>query len=316
MSVIVVGSINQDIISFVEQYPKKGDTIFGEKIEYFYGGKGANQATTIARLRKKVYLISAVGDDSQGEEIIENLQKSNVNTDYIKMSASKETGTTIVTIDHTAENTMQVFKGANDDLTNKDVIKAMDSIMDSNILLVQMEIPQQSAITSMKTAKEKGVYVVLDPAPADGMIVEALKYADLITPNQQETKHLVGIDVFDENSALKAAKAFEEIGVNSSIIKMGSKGSLVYENGSVMFIPPVKVNPVDTVGAGDAFAGAIAAGLSNGESLLNSAKFANIVAAISITKFGAQTAIPTIDEVKKFIKEKNLQTVNCSFLNG
>src|SRR5699024_2854985 len=178
-----------------------------------------------------------------------------------------------------------VFKGANDDLTNKDVIKAMDSIMDSNILLVQMEIPQQSAITSMKTAKEKGVYVVLDPAPADGMIVEALKYADLITPNQQETKHLVGIDVFDENSALKAAKAFEEIGVNSSIIKMGSKGSLVYENGSVMFITPVKVNPVDTVVSGDAFACAIVSGFFSGEGFLIFANFVNILESRSVKQY-------------------------------
>jgi ribokinase len=320
MSVTVVGSINYDVVALVGKYPEKGETIFGEKIEYFNGGKGANQATSVARLGGLVNMIGAVGTDLYGDILIEGLKKNNIVTDYVKRSTRKSTGITIVTIDQTAENTMQVFKGANDDLTDEDVVDAMNEITGSNVLLVQMEVPQQTVITSMKLAKQKGMYVVLDPAPADGIVIQALEYADVITPNQQETMHLVGINVKDVSSALKAAETFKAMGVSNSIIKMGSKGSVVYEDGEWEFIESVKVAPVDTVGAGDSFAGAIALGVSQGKSIIESAKLANIVGAISVTKFGAQAGIPTMKEVQEFIKENNLGNLKDieeqDFFNG
>lgn len=308
MSVTVVGSINYDVVTLVDKYPEKGETIFGKKVNYFNGGKGANQATSVARLGGSVHMIGAVGTDLYGDKLIEAFEKSNITTDYVKRSTKEATGTTIVTIDQTAENTMQVFKGANDDLTEGDVTAAMNDITGSNVLLVQMEVPQQTVITSMKLAKQKGMYVVLDPAPADGIAIQALDYADVITPNQQETMHLVGIDVKDVKSALKAAETFKAMGVDNSIIKMGSKGSVIYENGKWEFIEPVKVRPIDTVGAGDSFAGAIALGVSRGKSLIDSAKLANIVGAISVTKLGAQAGMPTLVEVQDFINENDL---NC-----
>lgn len=305
MSITVVGSINLDIVALSDCYPERGQTIFGKKINYFSGGKGANQATAVAKLGKQVRLIGAVGNDIYGENIINSLRENKINTEFIKISRSLATGSAIITIDQTAENTMLVMKGANDDLLIEDVESAFKRITDSKVLLVQMEVPQASVIRAMQLAKEKGMYVILDPAPAEGITVKALDYADVITPNRQETKQLVGIDVSDIESALQAATAFEKMGVKNSIIKMADKGSVVYESGKWEYIEPILVDAVDTVGAGDSFAGALACCTIDGYNLVSAARFATVVGALKVTKLGAQSS-PTLKEVKAFCEERGL----------
>ncbi|WP_102026665.1 ribokinase [Salirhabdus sp. Marseille-P4669] len=306
MSITVVGSINMDVVALTDNYPERGQTIFGKKVEYLSGGKGANQATAVAKLGREVRLIGSVGKDIYGDQLIASLQDVKVDTRFVKQSTDFATGTAIITIDQTAENTMLVLKGANDDLTPADVEKAFEHMSDSKVLLVQMEVPQDTVIRAMQLAKQKGMYVILDPAPAEGITVKALDYADVITPNRQETYHLLGIDVQDVESALEAAKGFEKMGVRNSIIKMGSKGSVVYQEGKWEYVASIPVEAVDTVGAGDSFAGALACGITDGFDLVQAAKFATAVGALKVTKLGAQAGIPTLEEVNRFCEERKL----------
>ncbi|MBD1382009.1 ribokinase [Metabacillus arenae] len=304
--ITVVGSINVDIVSFTNQYPNRGETIFGRKMVTLPGGKGANQAVASARLGKTVNMIGSIGCDLYGDTMIRALKENHVNTSFVKQVNNTSTGCAIITVDHTAENTMLVVKGANDDLTSKDIRDAFSKINNSKVLLVQMEIPEEAVIESMIQAKNKGMLVVLDPAPADGITERALHYADLIVPNKQETKQITGIDISDLDSAFQAAEYFNQIGVKNSIIKMGEKGSLVYQSGNTEYIEAIQVKAMDTVGAGDSFAGALAFALSDGTDIAAAAKFANIVAALKVTKQGAQAGVPTIEEVNKFCEERGI----------
>ncbi|MDC3424398.1 ribokinase [Aquibacillus sp. 3ASR75-11] len=306
MCITVVGSINTDIVALTDDYPLRGETIFGKKIEFLPGGKGGNQATAVAKLGEKVNIIGSVGQDLYGDNVINTLKKNNVTTKFIKRSNEFATGTAIITIDQTAENTMLVLKGANDDLLPADIENAFFKLQESKVLLVQMEVPQETVIRAMQIAKEKGMYIILDPAPAEGITMKALEYADVITPNRQETKHMIGIEVNDIESALHAARTFEKMGVKNSIIKMAEKGSLVYQSGQWEYVKAIPVKPVDTVGAGDAFAGALACGIATGKDLVSAVEYATIVGALKVTKLGAQTGIPTLDEVNKFCEEKNI----------
>jgi ribokinase len=163
-----------------------------------------------------------------------------------------------------------------------------------------LEIPGETVIQAMILAHEYGVPIILDPAPAQGITAEALKYADIIIPNRQETKYLTGIDVKDVQSAVEAAVYLESIGVEKSIIKMAEMGSVIYVKGQWEHIEPIRVIPVDTVAAGDSYAGALACALADGESLVAAAKFASIVSALKVTRFGAQEGIPTLAEVQDF----------------
>ncbi|MGG3159758.1 ribokinase [Priestia megaterium] len=303
--ITVVGSINVDIVAFTNHHPNRGETIFGEKMMTLPGGKGANQAVASASLGKKVNMIGSIGRDLYGDNVINSLTAKGVNTSYVKRVDDSSTGCAIITVDHTAENTMLVVKGANDDLTVKDIQTAFSTINNSTVLLVQMEIPEEAVIESMIQARNKGMFIVLDPAPADGITERALQYADLIVPNKQETKQLTGIDVIDLESAHQAAEYFNQIGIKNSIIKMGDKGSLVYANGKTDYVEAIPVTAVDTVGAGDSFAGALASALADGADLIEAVKFANIVAALKVTKQGAQK-VPSIDLVNEFCTERGI----------
>ncbi|SFP84007.1 ribokinase [Salibacterium halotolerans] len=303
MTISVVGSINNDIVAVIDQYPKRGDTIFGKEIQYFPGGKGANQATAAARFEKHVRMIGAVGSDYYGENLMKSLDSSNVDTRFVKKSEKYATGTAIVAIDSTSENTMFVMKGANEDLLPEDVEPPFRETNDTSVLLVQMEVPQETVIRSMQLAKERNIYTILDPAPAEGITVKALEYADIITPNRQETYHMLGIDVVNVDTAVHAARTFESMGVKNSIIKMADQGSVVYQNGDWQHIPAISVEAVDSVGAGDAFAGTLACCMEEGIDLVKAARFATAVGALKVTKVGAQVGIPYKEEVREFCSQ-------------
>lgn len=306
MKITVVGSINIDIVALTDHYPNRGETIFGKKMEILPGGKGANQATACAKLGKNVVMIGCVGTDVFGDRLIETLTRNGVDIRHVKRTTRHATGTALITIDATAENTMLVLKGANETLAAKDVDVCAEEISSSKVLLVQMEVPEEAVIQAMVRAREHGIPVILDPAPAEGITIRALDYADLIIPNRQETRHLTGIDVIDAESALAAARYFESMGVKKSIIKMAEKGAMVYSEGQWEHVAAIPVKPVDTVGAGDSFAGALACAIADGQDLFAAARFASIVGALKVTRLGAQEGIPTLAEVNQFCQERNL----------
>ncbi|SDM92475.1 ribokinase [Fictibacillus solisalsi] len=303
--ITVVGSINIDIVAYTNKYPNHGDTNFGERMTTLPGGKGANQAVASAVLGKTVNMIGSIGKDLYGDNILQSLNNKGVNTTHIKRIDTSSTGCAIITVDQGAENTMLVVKGANDELSKEDIKLAFNTITDSKVLLVQMEVSEESVIEALIQGKNKGMFVILDPAPADGITKHALQYADLIVPNKQETKELTGIDVLDLPSAQQAANIFHQMGIKNSIIKMGSQGSFIFINGTTSYIEPITVNAVDTVGAGDTFAGALAFAIADGADIQEAVQFANIVAALKVTRQGAQS-IPTLDEVNEFCKQKGL----------
>ncbi|WP_171652255.1 ribokinase [Paenibacillus foliorum] len=308
MTITVVGSINMDIVILTDHYPCRGDTIFGNEIRFSPGGKGANQATACAKLGKEAIIVGCVGIDEFGHLLIETMDGNLVNISFIKRSVSKKTGAVLVTIDESAQNTMIVVKGANEELNAIDVDGCSEWIKNSKVLLVQLEIPEEIAIHAMVKAREYGVTVILDPAPAEGITLNVLKYADIIIPNRQEAKCITGIDVIDVQSALDAARFLDKrVGISKSIIKMAEMGSLVYSNGLWEYIEAIEVKAVDTVAAGDSFAGALACAIADGESIVSAAKFATIVSALKVTRLDAQDGIPTMAEVNEFCAIRNLK---------
>jgi len=298
--VVVVGSINMDVIVDTPKYPAYGETIFCNSVAMTPGGKGANQAVAVANLGKKTCLVGAVGNDSAGTQLINNLQSKGVDTAHIIRSEESGTNTFVAMVDSTGENTMVGTKGANDSLS-KEYMEEVFNKINAKILLIQMETSPESIIAAMKVAKERNMYVILDPAPADGIFDEAFKYADLVTPNKQETQRITGIDVTDEISALEAAKKLNELGIPDVIVKMGENGSLVYQNGKSTVVDAIKVKAVDTVGAGDCFAGALANSYLDTNDLVEAVKFASVAAGIKVSRSGGQDSIPTLSEVQEYL---------------
>lgn len=295
--VAVMGSINLDVKVLVEQYPNYAETSSAKSIEMLPGGKGSNQAVAIAKLGGNVAFVGAVGDDSAGKQMIDNLEKQNVDTTNIYRSTEEGTGTFVIMLDDKGENTMVGTLGANNTLKKEEVETVIESI-DVPVLLLQMETSKESIDGALSKAKEKGMFIILDPAPANGYFEEALSYADCVTPNQQETEKITGIKVTNKEEALEAAKIISEKGAKSVIIKMGSNGNLIYKEGQTTFVEAHKVKAVDTVGAGDTFAGALALHYSKNENLVEAVKFANAAAAVKVSRLGGHEATPTIEEVE------------------
>jgi ribokinase len=297
--ILVVGSINMDVIVNTDKYPAYGDTVFCNSINMTPGGKGANQAVTAAQLNKKTALIGAVGKDSAGSQLLRNLEVKNVDVSHVLEVETSGTGTFVAMIDVRGENTMVGTKGANDHILRKDIEQIFDQL-DAKILLVQMETSKESILAAMQEARKRKMFVILDPAPAEGIFEEAFQYADLILPNKQETKAITGIDVVDQETALQAAIKLKEMGIPQSVVKMAENGSLVYHNDTPTYIEAIKVHAVDTVGAGDCFAGALASSLLETNDLVEAVKFASVAAGIKVSRSGGQDAIPTLQEVLSY----------------
>ena len=306
--ICVVGSINMDTVTAVDEYPKSGQTIFGNKISNSAGGKGANQAISCARQGKKVSLIGSVGNDLYGKQLIDNLIENNVDASTVIRNDVENTGQTTILLDNQAENTIIYVEGANKALDEKYVLETISRLPGCEILLVQMEVPTKTVLEVMKYAKSNDIFVILDPAPANSVTDEMLTYANLILPNIHETEHLTGIKITDEKTARQAAKIFVEKGVSQGVLKIGQEGSYVFNEGELTFVEGIEVVAVDTVGAGDCFAGALASALIDKQDLLPAVQFANIAAALKVTKHGAQAGIPTVEEIKLFCSEKGLIT--------
>lgn len=300
VDVVVLGSINLDIMVNVSNYPKYGDTVTAQKIQMLPGGKGANQAVAVVKQDSTMAFIGAVGNDGAGKQMIDNLRENGIETDYIYIDPVIGTGTFVPIVDEGGENTMMGTLGANISLTEKFVNDTLDQI-NAKVLLLQMETSEESVFAAMKKAKEKGMYVVLDPAPADGFRPAALQYADVITPNQQETERITGIKVVDKDSALEAAAVLEALGVHNAVIKMGAGGNIVYQSGKVDFVPSLKVTAINTVGAGDTFAGALASEYARCGDLVQAVKYGNATAGLKVSRGSGQSSIPTRKEVEAYM---------------
>jgi ribokinase len=281
-----------DLVTSTNRVPVMGETVMGESFHTIPGGKGANQAVAAARLGADTTMIGCVGNDSFGQELLKHLENQCVNIDCVKPVTGTSTGIASITICN-GDNQIMVIPGANYHVTPEFVEKHEDVIANSDILLLQLEIPLESVEKAVELAAKHHVTIVLNPAPIQPLSKELLQKVDYLTPNEYEHQLL-----FDSNEWTEKER---EAMMKKCIITRGSKGITFYRDQKIE-IPSFKVDVVDTTGAGDSFNGALAYSLSNGVALEDGCEFATAVAALSVTKLGAQGGMPTIDEVQDFLQ--------------
>lgn len=300
-SIVVVGSSNTDLIIKTERIPAPGETILGGEFFTAHGGKGANQAVAAARLGGQVTFIACIGKDDFGDRSVEQFGKDGIDTSFILRDEKTPSGVALITVDKKGENSIVVAAGSNGALTPEDIRNSASAIGKAGILLVQLEIPIPAVKEAVKAAHDSGATVILNPAPACPLSRDILENVDIITPNETEASILSGIRVTDLASAEKAAEKILEMGVGKVIITMGAEGSYLVTANEKRQFPSIKVNATDTTAAGDAFNGALAYSIARDVPLAESIGFANIVGAVSATRFGAQPSLPTLEEVKNFL---------------
>ena len=294
--IVIIGSTNTDMTAFCDKMPKPGETVLGNEFVMGPGGKGANQAVAAKRLGGDVKFICKVGEDIFGENTIRHFKDEGLDTSGV-MFSKRPSGVALITVDKGAENCIVVASGANNDYTEEDIRSCRVAIESCDILLMQLEIPVPAVLEAARIASAKGTFVVLNPAPACDLPEEIFKYISLFIPNETELQKYSGKEVFDEESARKAAASLMEKGVGNIIVTMGSKGSLICEGQTASFIKARKVKAVDTTGAGDCYCGALCVALSEGKSLSESAEFATKASAIAVQRPGAQVAMPYRNEI-------------------
>lgn len=298
-NVIVMGSINMDMFVYVDKFPNLGDNTVAKSSEIHLGGKGSNQAIAVAKQNVPHAFIGAVGNDGAANQMIDMLKQFGVNTDYIIRKDNTQTGACVAIIDKNGSNTPIGILGANMAITAAE-IKEVFSKIEGGSFLLQMETSKESVITALKEAKKKNMFIILDPAPEGLFFEEALAYADLVTPNKNETERIVGFKIATLDDAIKAAKKIATFGVKNVIVKLGDKGSVVFESESdtITYVEACKVKAVNTIGAGDTFAGVLASILSEKKmDLLEAVKIATKASAMKISRSGGPEVIPTRDEL-------------------
>lgn len=298
--ITVVGSLNMDLVIKAPKLPELGETVTGGQFGTFPGGKGANQAVAAARLGAHVTMVGCVGGDAFGEQLRAGLAQDGIDISHIRRDADAPSGVVFITVDDRGRNTLVVAPGANSRLTPADVDAAADAIKSSQFLLVQLEIPLVVVIHAAQVARRAGCRVILDPAPARPLPAELYRNVYLVNPNEVEAKLLTGITITDERDAARAAESFLSKGCEVAVIKLGERGAFLASDSNRQLMPAVPVNAVDSTAAGDAFAGALAVALAEGNALDAAVRFANATAALSVTRMGAQPSMPRRDEVNAF----------------
>jgi ribokinase len=301
---IVLGSVNADHVLQVPSFPRPGETLHGANYQVIPGGKGANQAVAAARLGGDTGFIACVGDDAFGINIREAFKADGINIAGVQLEPGTPTGIAMIQVAYSGENSICISAEANAKLTTARVEPHKGLIEGANYLLTQLETPIEGIEYAAKIAKAAKTNVVLNPAPARELPDSLLGCVDVITPNETEAEVLTGITVNDDESAQEAANALHRKGIEIVMITLGSKGVWLSQNGRGERIPGFKVEATDTTAAGDTFNGALVTGLIEGKSIEEAIVFAHAAAAISVTRFGAQTSIPTLDEVQQFLEQQ------------
>ena len=297
----VVGSLNMDMVTRVSRFPAPGETMRGESFKIFPGGKGANQAVALARLGAKTEMVGAIGDDMLGAGYRDILNKEGVGTEGLTTAKNTATGTASIEVAVSGQNHIVIVGGANDTVDAAYVEKCRSVIEKSDFLLLQLEVPLETNIAAAKIAKEKGIPVMLDPAPARQLPNELLSLVSYLTPNETEAAILSGVDTSTEDGIREAARVLMKSGVGTIVMKAGKRGAYLVDGKNISRFPTLDVKVVDTVAAGDSFNAGLACALGQGKGIEDSIKFANAVGALSTTKEGAQGAMPTMAETEALL---------------
>ena len=305
---VVVGSINLDLVSVAPRIPLRGETLIGASFASFPGGKGANQAYAAARLGTAVSMIGKLGNDSFGAELRANLESVGVDTAAVEVESTSSGIAQIITAEN-GENVIVVIPGANAQVSPLYVEKHIDVIRNASIVLTQLETPLETVEYLASVTRKEGIPLMLDPAPARPLPESLLERVDWLTPNESETCSLLGLKSQDvlEEELQEVAETLLQRGTRNVLLKLGQRGCfLALADGRRSHIPGYIVKAIDSTAAGDAFNGAFAAALIEGHDPLHCASWASAVAAISVTRRGAQPSMPTSAEVQAFLQEREI----------
>jgi ribokinase len=297
-NISVLGIFVADISFSGHKIPAVGETILGNKYNVGPGGKGCNQAVAIARLGAKVNFISKIGKDSYGELALETLKKNNINTESVIQDEKLQTGVAGILVDkNSGKNAINVIVGAPSTLKINEINKHINIIKSSKIFLTQLEVPKDVTLHCLKTAKENGCLTILNPAPASEITKEFYSNIDYFTPNETEAEFYTGIKITNEKEAKQASDKLINLGIKKVIITLGEKGLFYSDGKEEIYLEANAVKAIDTTGAGDAFNGGLAFGLSKAKPIKECLELANKVAGLSTTKLGAGDAMPFFKEI-------------------
>ena len=300
---LVIGSLNMDMTVKVEELPKLGETIFGDDFYESCGGKGANQAVAISKLGMETEMIGMVGKDSQGEKLIQNLNKYGIKSDNI-IKSDDLTGRAIITVDKKGDNNIIVIPGSNFKITKEHIQKKQDVIASSDVVILQNEIPFDTVEFSLLKAKELGKITIFNPAPARQLSEKIFKNTDYLILNETEMEEIFGIGINDKVYIGRIFHKKKECGIRDIILTLGDNGSVLFsEDDNIKKYDAYEVKAVDTTAAGDSFIGAFTMKICETGDADKAIKYATAVSAIVVTRQGAQDSIPTREEIEKFIEE-------------
>lgn len=300
--VLVIGSNMIDLISYIDRMPVEGETVEAPDFQMGFGGKGANQAVAAARLGSKVSFISMVGNDAFGQQQLDNFKNNHINITGVGVG-TKSSGAAPIFVDKSSDNRILIIKGANNELTPEVLDKYADLIKNTKIIVLQQEIPLETNYHAIDLANQYHIPILLNPAPANkDLDINHVTKVDFFSPNETELATLTGMPTNDMDEIKKAAHHMIKLGVKNVLITLGSKGVLWVNESTSQLIKAIKVNAVDTTGAGDSFIGSFAHYYASGDDIPTAIKHANQYAAVTVTRRGTQKSYPTADELSLLVK--------------
>jgi ribokinase len=290
--IAVIGSANTDLTTFIDVFPRPGETVFGKTFEMGFGGKGANQAVASRLCGAQVLMIAKVGDDLFGRATLDNFTAFGIDTTYVQVVPDAPTGVAPILVEPDGQNRIIVVKGANDRLTPADIDAAAAHLRTVDTIILQFEIPLQTIYHAIRFARAQNIRCIVNPAPAIPVDLAELTGADLFIPNESEAEQLTGQPVRSEADAAACAATLLARGFRRVVITLGARGSLVADATGHTHIPAFPITCLDTTGAGDAFIGSLAAFLAEGTHEQEALSRANLYAALSTTRVGTQKSFP------------------------
>ncbi|HEY8390066.1 MAG TPA: ribokinase [Clostridia bacterium] len=296
--IFVVGSVNMDIVINVDRMPKNGETISGYGFMTNPGGKGANQAVASAKMGTQTFMVGCIGNDVFGQELNQALIGYGVNTDFLTKTQGAS-GIAVIVVEN-GDNRIILDAGANHKITKEMVDKALEPAQKGDIVICQLEIPLDIVEYTLKTAKQKELITILNPAPAVKLGKKILSNCDIIVLNETECEILAGVYPNNEGDYKKAYQIFSNFGITTLIITLGSKGSVLLQKDVIEYIPAQKVKALDTTSAGDTFLGSLASELSKGKTMVEAMQWGSKASALTVTKKGAMQSIPYYEDVVKY----------------
>lgn len=300
--VVVLGSINLDLVVRVSALPRPGETVLGDRLLRFAGGKGANQAVAAARLGGEVLMLGRVGSDATGDELLRGLEEDGVDVSGVARDGEEATGAALIVVEQGGQNTVTVAPGANAKVGAAELERLATLLAPGDVLVLQLEIPFAAVKSAAEAARRAGATIVLNAAPvaADDASPPPLPEVDLLVVNEGEASALSGLPVTDSASG-EAAAALLGAASGAVAVTLGEAGSILWEGGEVTLVEPRQVQAVDATGAGDAFVGAVAFALAAGRPLHDAVELGGAAVAVAVTRMGARTSLPTLDEVRSLI---------------